>query len=154
MARATNKQSDLGGYVDIVTDFIVYTTLPVRLAPHCLDRGLTPKQISKQIGLVIGNPSEAKYISLSCLLGTYFVNAASWMYLAAILEKRSAGAKSRGELTTISMPSGLIEGTETIVFFSLFLLCEGWLLSLMNVMAVLVAVNIVQRMYWAVRHLN
>lgn len=103
---------------------------------------------------MIGDPSEAKYISLACLLGTYFVNAASWMYLAAILEKRSAGAKSRGELTTIAMPSGLIEGTETIVFFSLFLLCEGWLLSLMNVMAVLVAFNIVQRMYWAVQHLT
>ncbi len=76
------------------------------------------------------------------------------MYLAAILEKRSAGAKSRGELTTIAMPSGLIEGTETIVFFSLFLLFDSWLLSLMNLMAVLVAFNIVQRMHWAVAHLK
>ncbi len=87
-------------------------------------------------------------------MGTYFVNAASWMYLAAILEKRSAGAQSRGELTTVAMPSGLIEGTETIVFFSLFLICAEWLLALMNLMAVLVAFNIVQRMYWAHAHLK
>jgi phosphatidylglycerophosphate synthase len=135
VARAQRRQSDFGGYLDILLDFVVYAAVP--------------------IALVVGQPqSAAAFISLSLLLGTFYVNAASWMYLAAILEKRAAGAGARGEATSITMPDGLIGGAETIVLYSLFLLFPQYLIPLFLLMAVLVAVTIVQRLLWAAHHLS
>lgn len=51
--------------------------------------------------------------------------SASWMYLAAILEKRPDQARTA--LTTITMPAGLIGGTKTIMFYGLFILWPGYL---------------------------
>lgn len=44
------------------------------------------------------------------MLGAFYINAGAFLYLSAILERCDMGAKQRGELTTIHMPSGLIEG--------------------------------------------
>jgi hypothetical protein len=81
------------------------------------------------------------------------VNAASWMYLAAILERRGAGAAARGELTTITMPRGLVGGTETVVFYALFLALPRTLVPLFILMTALVLVTVMQRLVWAVRRL-
>ncbi|MCK7519029.1 MAG: hypothetical protein MZV64_15540 [Ignavibacteriales bacterium] len=84
LARMHDKQSDFGGYVDILTDFVVYAALP--------------------IGLVAGSPSNERYLALAFMLASFYVNTASWMYLAAILEKRSA--RDPDTQTTIVMPAG------------------------------------------------
>ena len=76
VARQQGRQSDFGGYLDILVDFLVYGLIPV--------------------GLALGRPSTIGFILLALLLVSYYVNAASWMYLAAILEKRAAGARARG----------------------------------------------------------
>jgi phosphatidylglycerophosphate synthase len=96
VARAHARQSDFGGYLDIVLDFVVYAAVP--------------------IGLYLGNQSGANALALILLLSSFYVNAASWIYLSAILEKRAAGAGARGELTTVTMPNGLVGGAETILF--------------------------------------
>lgn len=44
------------------------------------------------------------------------------MYLSALLEKRGAGARASGEPTSVTMPRGLVGGTETVLFYSAFLL--------------------------------
>ncbi len=114
VARATGQQSDFGGYLDIVADFVVYAAVP--------------------IGFFLGLPSVELGLSLILLLASFYVNGASWMYLAAILEKRSAGAAARGELTTVAMPAGLIGGTETVLFYTAFFLWPSaarWLFLLM-----------------------
>jgi phosphatidylglycerophosphate synthase len=72
VARETGQQSDFGGYLDIVADFVVYAAVP--------------------IGFFLGQATVELGLSLALLLGSFYVNGASWMYLAAILEKRSAGA--------------------------------------------------------------
>ncbi|MBK8050754.1 MAG: CDP-alcohol phosphatidyltransferase family protein [Anaerolineales bacterium] len=69
VARARCRQSDFGGYLDILLDFVVYAAVP--------------------IGLYLGNSSEAGAITLILLLSSFYVNAASWIYLSALLEKRS-----------------------------------------------------------------
>jgi len=84
---------------------------------------------------------------------SWFVNVASWMYLAAVLEKRGAGAASRGELTSVTMPRGLVAGTETVAFFALFLLLPAHYVTLAWLMTAGVAVGIAQRIAWAARHL-
>ena len=74
VARNTNRQTDFGGYIDIICDFIIYAIIPIALA--------------------VAHPSEVLYIVLAILQGTFFVNAASLMFLSSILEKRSQGSSS------------------------------------------------------------
>lgn len=134
LARVTDQQSDFGGYLDIVADFVVYAALP--------------------IGLFLGRATAGLGVNLALLLGSFYVNAASWMYLSAILEKRQAGAGARGELTTVTMPAGLVGGAETILFYSAFLIWPGALRWLFLVMAALVRLGVFQRLWWARRRLG
>lgn len=133
LARAQGSQSALGGYVDILLDFVVYAAIP--------------------ISLVVAAPGESLALAALVLLGAFFVNAASWMYLAAILEQRNQGASARAELTTITMPEGVVSGTETVVFYTLFLLLPRHLVLLFGIMSALVLASIAQRLIWAVRRL-
>lgn len=106
------------------------------------------------IGVALGIDEPSAWIAVSVLLGTFFVNAISWSYLSAVLEKNGTGAAATGERTTITMPPALIEGTETIVLFSLFIAFPQWATWLFAVMAALVTVNVVQRLAWARRNLG
>lgn len=133
-ARVHGRQSDFGGYLDILLDFVVYAAIP--------------------IGIATGANTIAVWLATAVLLGGYFVNAASWMYLSAMLEQRGAGARTRNELTSVTMPRGLVAGTETVVFFSLFLLFPAWYTTLAWTMTGGVAIGIVQRVVWAARHLR
>lgn len=133
LARITGRQSDLGAYLDIMLDHLVYAAIPLGLA------------------LAAGTP--AAYLALALLLASFYINGASWMYLAALLEKRSAGAHARGELTTVTMPGGLVEGAETVVIYTLFLLFPQALVPLFGLMAALVLLTAGQRVVWAVRRI-
>ncbi len=131
-ARVHALQSDFGGYLDILLDFIVYAAVP--------------------LGLIVAEPRLA--VAGAVLQATFFVNAASWMYLAAILERRQAGAATTGELTTVTMPPGVVAGTETIILFTLMLAWPAARGILFWTMSALVGVNVVQRLWWARYHLG
>lgn len=133
LARVNGTHSDLGGYLDIMLDHVVYVALP--------------------LGLALAADSAAAFLALALLLASFYINAASWMYLSALLEKRHAGASAQAEVTAISMPGGLIEGAETILFYTLFLLFPGALIPLFGLMAVLVLFTAGQRVVWAIRSL-
>ncbi|WKZ35185.1 MAG: CDP-alcohol phosphatidyltransferase family protein [Anaerolineales bacterium] len=132
IARMHNKQSDFGGYVDILTDFVAYAALP--------------------IGLVAGSPSSERYLALAFMLASFYINTASWMYLAAILEKRAMHGDDTQ--TTIVMPAGLIGGFETIIAFGVFTLFPAYLTTLYSIFAILVFITIAQRLIWAKRILT
>jgi phosphatidylglycerophosphate synthase len=130
IARASGRQSDLGGYLDILADYIVYAAVPV--------------------GLAYAGATEFVYLGLALLLSSFYLNAASWMYLAAILEKRGSRA---GHRTSIVMPGGLVEGTETVLFYTAMLLFPTIFGALSLTMAALVFATVVQRLLWSWRHL-
>lgn len=132
IARLHNGQSDFGGYADILTDFIVYAALP--------------------IGLVTGSPTIERYLALTFMLASFYVNTASWMYLSAILEKRAA--RHPETQTTIVMPSGIIGGFETIVAYGIFLWFPVHIAILFFVFAILVFITTLQRLIWAKRNLT
>lgn len=134
IARQCNKQSDLGAYLDIVLDNVVYAAVP--------------------FGVALGVGTTAGYLSAAVLLASFYINGASWMYMAALLEKRQQGAAARGEITTVTMTGGLIEGTETILFYCLFLLFPPAIVPLFLVMAVLVLCTTGQRLRWAVNNFS
>jgi phosphatidylglycerophosphate synthase len=131
VARLAERQTDFGGYLDILLDFVVYAAIPV--------------------GFAVSSPERLVLVLAVALEGSFFVNACSWMYLSAILEKRASGAASTGELTTVTMPPALVAGFETLVFFSLFFLFPDRLVTLFGLMTGLVGINIVQRLVWARR---
>ena len=88
----------------------------------------------------------------------FYVNGASWMYLSALIEKRRAARSTpevdaQSAVTSIVMPTGLIEGTETVVFYTLFLLFPGLYPLLFTIMAAATLVGVVQRIAWARRTL-
>lgn len=134
VARVHNHQSDLGAYIDIMIDFIVYATIP--------------------IGLVIGRPEQLPTIALIVLFAVFYVNTISWSYLSALLERRAQGAATRSEKTSITMPKGLIEGTETIFFYALFFIFPSAIGVLFLIMGALTAVSAGQRILWAIRNLK
>jgi phosphatidylglycerophosphate synthase len=127
IARLHDGQTDFGGYVDILIDFVVYAALP--------------------IGLAAGSPSNEHYLALAFMLGTFYVNTASWMYLAAILEKRAA--HDTETQTTIVMPAGIIGGFETFLAYGVFLLFPSYITILFSIFTVLVLFTVLQRLIWA-----
>ena len=129
VARLANRQTDFGGYLDILLDFVVYAAIPVGFALQSSDRGVL--------------------LSTAGLEAVFFVNACSWIYLSAVLEKRAVGAAQTGELTTVTMPPALVAGFETIVFFALFFLLPSRLVLLFGTMTALVGLNVLQRLAWA-----
>ncbi len=134
LARINGKQSDLGGYLDLVLDMVVYAAIP--------------------LGLVLGSDLPGVPLALAVLFASFYINSATWMVLSSLLEKRCQGAKARGELTTVTIPRGLIEGLETFIFYSLFLLFPHWLTGLFSLMAGLVVLTSIQRVAWAIRNLK
>lgn len=134
VARLTGKESDWGGYLDIMLDFILYATIPL-----CFT--------------LIYSSGPLTYIALSVMLGIFYINAASWMYLSAVQEKRSLRNMEK-ELTSISMPTGLIEGAETIILYTLFFIFPVYLSVLFFSAAGLTLVGIFQRMSWGYKNLR
>ena len=131
IARLHGKQSDFGGYLDIVLDFVVYAAVP--------------------IGLTVHAPTSERFVALAVMLSSFYVNAASWMMLAAILEKRG---RADGGLTTVTMPPGLVGALESIVAYTVFLIWPEQSTWLFGVFTGLVALTIGQRLMWAWRHLR
>ncbi len=131
VARLYHKQSDFGGYLDLFLDFIVYLAVP--------------------LAFVIVQPTMINLWAALGLLASYYLNTMSWTVLAAILEKRQSQSADR--LTTLEMSPGLIEGAETILFYSLFYLLPAYVAPLFGLVAVLVLFTALQRIWWAYRHL-
>lgn len=127
VARVHHKQSDFGGYLDLLLDFVVYLAVP--------------------LAFVVALPTTANLWAVVALFSIYILNLLSWTTLAALLEKRMMQSTTR--LTSMEMPTGLIEGAETILFYTLFFLLPGSLAPLFGLMAVLVLFTASQRIWWA-----
>ncbi len=93
VARASRK-TDFGGYLDIFCDFIFYAAIPV--------------------AFVLRDPANAMAGVL--LLASFYVNAASFLGYAVLAEKRGLQTRAQGE-KSLYYAAGLLEGTETILFF-------------------------------------
>lgn len=131
IARVTGRQSDFGGYLDIMIDFLIYSSIPIVFV---ISRGRI------NIELLV----------LSIMLGVYYCNAASWMYLSSILEKRG----SYNKLTSINMPLGVVEGFETIIIYTLFYILPQRILLLFIIMSCLTLLGTIQRVIWSIKNIK
>lgn len=103
VARAT-KPSDFGGFLDIVSDFLVYGAIPFAFA--ALDPG-------------------ANALAAAFLIFSFYANGSAFLAFAVLAEKRDVRTDARG-VKTLYYVGGLLEGAETIAFFGLLLLLPGW----------------------------
>ncbi len=103
VARATQR-TDRGGFLDIVCDFAIYGAVPAAFA--------------------LRDPSLFA-VPAAILLFSFYVNGASFLAFAAVAAKRGMTGGSRG-IKSIYYTAGLMEGTETILFFAAMILAPGW----------------------------
>lgn len=96
VARAT-RQSDFGGYLDIVCDFLFYGAVPLAFA--------------------LADPA-ANAVAAAFLLLSFYVNGTSFLGYAILAEKRGIETEAQGS-KSLYYSNGLLEGTETILFFVL-----------------------------------
>jgi phosphatidylglycerophosphate synthase len=134
VARASGQSSDVGGLLDFVFDTIGYAAIPLGLAFGIDDRGT--------------------WIATAVLLATFYLNAVSLGYVAALLEKRGLASGPDGQQTSAVLPRGLVEGAETIVFFTLALAFNDATATIWLVMAAAVLVTAIERVRWAMKELR
>ncbi|SEW41642.1 Phosphatidylglycerophosphate synthase [Cognatiyoonia koreensis] len=94
VARATHK-TDFGGYLDIAADFLFYGMIP--------------------LGFVLADPS-ANGVAGAFLLASFYFNGTSFLGFAILAEKHGHVTTAQGQ-KSLYYSNGLLEGTETIVFF-------------------------------------
>ena len=139
VARKRNQSSDLGGFFDLLGDFIVYSAIPISCA-----LALNGHPDSKRI-----------WLSVAVLEASFHVNNFVLFYIGAILEKRKGSWNENNEsrvkeLTSVAMRPALIEGTESAVFFTAMLIFQGYMQQFSWTMAILVSLGIVQRTIWLI----
>lgn len=122
-------QSDLGGYLDIVFDFIFYGAVPLAFALH--------------------DPA-ANAVPAAVLLLAFYVNGSSFLAYAIMAEKRNMSSDARGT-KSLFFTVGLAEATETIVFFAAICLFPGWFPVLAYIFAAITLYTAVSRIALAVR---
>lgn len=102
VARATRK-TDFGGYLDIACDFLFY--------------GLVP------LAFVLLDPA-ANGLPGAFLLAAFYFNGTSFLGYAILAEKHGIDTSAQGA-KSLYFSNGLLEGTETILFFVLLCLFPG-----------------------------
>ena len=99
VARAT-RSSDLGGYLDIVADFAFYALVP--------------------LAFVVADPA-ANGLAGAALLAAFYLNGTAFLAHAILAEKHRLTTSMNGQKSWYHV-GGLLEGTETILFFVLLCL--------------------------------
>lgn len=103
IARVDGR-TDLGGYLDIVLDFVVYGAIP--------------------LGFVLYDPA-ANGLAGAVLLFAFYVNGSSFLAYAVMAEKRKLITMARGA-KSLFFTTGLAEASETIAVFAAFCLFPAW----------------------------
>lgn len=118
--------TDLGGYLDIVFDFIFYAMIP--------------------LGFALGRP---EYSLAAAVLITSFVGTgSSFLAFAIVAQKWGISTDIRGE-KSIYYLGGLTEGFETIVVLLLMCIWPQYFIAFAYLFAVLCWITTGMRIYWA-----
>lgn len=157
VARLRSQQSDLGGFLDLLGDFIVYSAIPISCG---LSNAASSQEVMGRRGL---------WLAIAVVEATFHVNNFVLFYVGAVVEKRSgivalAEARKDGkdkigqqeakakvkQLTSVAMRPALIEGVESALLFTVMLALPSWTKHVCWLMAALVTVGICQRVLWVV----
>lgn len=118
-----NGKTDLGGYLDIVLDFVFYGAIP--------------------LGFAFADPAQ-NALPAAALLFSFYVNGASFLAYAIMAEKRGLKTEVRGS-KSLFFTTGLAEATETMAVFLLACLAPHWFTNLAWVFAAVCVYTAVAR---------
>ncbi len=125
-------KTDLGGYLDIVLDFVFYGAVP--------------------LGFALADPA-ANALAAAVLLFSFYVNGSSFLAYAVMAEKRKMTTEARGP-KSLFFTTGLAEATETILVFALCCLFPSWFAWLAWVFAAVTLYTALSRIVLAARTLG
>jgi phosphatidylglycerophosphate synthase len=114
------RASELGGLLDFVADFVVYSGFVVAVA--------------------IARPSSR--LACAVLLATYLVNNVALLSFSSVIERLGL---ELGDERSLRLTTGLAEGTETIVVYVLFCLIPSASTTIAWAFAAMVALTAAQR---------
>ena len=97
-------KTDLGGYLDIVLDFVFYGAIP--------------------LGFAFADPAQ-NALPAAALLFSFYINGASFLAYAIMAEKRGLQTDARGP-KSLFFTTGLAEASETIAVFLAACLAPQW----------------------------
>ena len=124
-----SRKTDFGGYLDITCDFLMYGAVPLAFVLH--DPAL--------------NGAAGAF-----LLASFYTNGASFLGYAILAERFDLETSAQG-VKSLYYSNGLLEGTETIVFFILLCLFPAAFAGMAWVFGTLCFVTAVLRV-WGARH--
>ena len=130
VARAS-RSSDFGGYLDIVSDFIFYSAIPLAFA--------------------VARPETA--LAAAFLIFSFIGTATSFLGFAILAEKHQVTTQIRGKKAFYYL-GGLTEGTETILLFLAMLIWPDYFSLMAIVFGILCWVTTGARIYAAYRQFN
>lgn len=128
IARAS-EPTDFGGYLDITSDFLFYGAIP--------------------LGFILHDPS-ANALAGSLLLLAFYFNGGTFLGYAILAEKHQLTNNKRGN-KSLYFAEGLMEGTETILFFVICAIVPSIFAVLATIFAVLTFVTGISRWLLAYR---
>lgn len=102
VARAS-RRTDFGGYLDIAADFLFYGAVPLAFV----------------LNDPVGNGAAGAF-----LLASFYFNGTTFLGYATLAAKRGMTTQTQG-VKSLYFSNGLLEGTETILFFVLLCLFPG-----------------------------
>ena len=130
VARAS-RSSDFGGYLDIVSDFIFYSAIPMAFA--------------------VAQPETA--LAAAFLIFSFIGTATSFLGFAILAEKHHVTTKIRGKKAFYYL-GGLTEGTETILLLLAMLVWPDYFSVMAFIFGILCWVTTGTRIYAAYRQFN
>ena len=130
VARAS-RSSDFGGYLDIVSDFIFYSAIPLAFA--------------------VARPETA--LAAAFLIFSFIGTTTSFLGFAVLAEKHHVTTQIRGKKAFYYL-GGLTEGTETILLFLAILVWPDHFSIMAIIFGILCWVTTGTRIYAAYRQFN
>lgn len=121
VARAT-KQSDFGGYLDIVSDFAFYVAVPVGF----------------------GFAASANLPFAMILIASFTLTGISFLAYAVMAAKAGRETDAHGK-KSFFYNTGLAEGTETITAFVLMCLLPQYFAVIAGIYSVMCVITVIQR---------
>jgi hypothetical protein len=118
-------------------DLCVYAALPIGLAVGAAGAGFAD--------------AGALYLAAAATLASFYLNLGSWALLAPALP---SPAQRLPHDPGVRMPAGLMEGTETLIAFSLALLLPSFAVISLASIAALTFVSALQRTSWGLAALR
>ncbi len=117
-----NGATEFGGYLDSLGDFLFYVAVPV----------------------AFGTTNAANLFPALLLVAAFTLTGVSFLAFAAIAARQDLGEGAHGRKAII-YSTGVMEGTETILFFVGMCLLPGWFAALAYAFSALCLITVAQR---------